>query len=332
MTIALAVERRRFTARLQDGQRARASGPSSRREDVAAALAPAGAAPAQPRSCGALAGAACARARARSAARPARGRPVERSASAAASAAVKRSGSSPLATTSDEVEPTSASQRVAQLERLVDRHLLGRGDGDDARCGRGSVSVVVDPPGLAGDRADARGVGERPRRAEQRQAVAGGGRVEDDEVVGLGARRAALVLRELPDLADGQQLAHARASPRRGSRERARLRPAARPARAPGAGRPGTPPSPAAGSIETWCRPSATACSTNGSASLPASARDVCAGDLGDDRRAARARAADVPERRGDGRLADAALAGDDDERLVEQRAATRRPSSAARP
>ena len=36
------------------------------------------------------------------------------------------------------------------------------------------------------------------------------GRVDDDEVVRLGAGRAALVLGELPQLPDGQQLAHAR--------------------------------------------------------------------------------------------------------------------------
>jgi hypothetical protein len=47
--------------------------------------------------------------------------------------------------------------------------------------------------------------------------------------------------------------------------------------------------------------------------------RDVAAArDLGDDRALARARR-DEPERGGDGRLADAALAGDDDEAALQQ-------------
>jgi hypothetical protein len=68
----------------------------------------------------------------------------------------------------------------------------------------------VDRTALAGDAAHARGLGEGPRGAQHGDAVAGRGRVEDDEVVGLGAGRAAVVLRELPHLAYGQQLAHAR--------------------------------------------------------------------------------------------------------------------------
>ena len=52
-----------------------------------------------------------------------------------------------------------------------------------------------------------RSAGERARCAEHRDAVPGGGRVDDDEVVGGRARRAAVELRELPELAHGEQLA-----------------------------------------------------------------------------------------------------------------------------
>src|SRR4051812_14235771 len=51
--------------------------------------------------------------------------------------------------------------------------------------------------------------------AVHRDPVPGGGRVEDDQVVGMGARRAPVGLGQLPDLADRQQLAQ----PRRGGGE-----------------------------------------------------------------------------------------------------------------
>ena len=78
----------------------------------------------------------------------------------------------------------SSGSASSQRERLVDRHLLGAGDGDDAGL-RGVGEHRVDHPALAGDAAHARGVGERARRGQHRHAVAGRRRVEDDEVVGL---------------------------------------------------------------------------------------------------------------------------------------------------
>ena len=106
---------------------------------------------------------------------------------------------------------------IASVERqgLVDRHLLGGGHRDHP----GELAVGDrrrDRPALVGDRPDARDLGERPRRAQDADAVAGGGGVDDHEVVGGGAARAPLELRELPDLADAEQLAH----PRRRHRER----------------------------------------------------------------------------------------------------------------
>ena len=143
-----------------------------------------------------------------------------------------------------DLEADVLAQRGLQRERLVDRHLLGPRHRDDA----GPLGVGehrVDHPALAGDAAHARGLGERARRGQHRDAVAGRGRVEDDEVVGVGAGRAAVLLGELPDLADGQQLAQPR---RRGGEvaEGAAGEPAGRPA-PPGAGRRGTPPSPPRG-------------------------------------------------------------------------------------
>ena len=105
--------------------------------------------------------------------------------------------------------PMSSRSASLQGERLVDRHLLGPGHRDDARPFRVGEHRV-DRTALAGDAAHAGGLREGSRRAQHGDAVAGGGRVEDDEVVGLGARRAAVLLRQLPDLADRQQLAHAR--------------------------------------------------------------------------------------------------------------------------
>ena len=143
-----------------------------------------------------------------------------------------------------DLEADVVAQRVLQGERLVDRHLLGPGHRDDARPFRVG-DHRVDRTALAGDAAHAGGLREGPRRAQHGDAVAGRGRVEDDEVVGLGARRAAVVLRQLPHLADRQQLAHARRRGREVAERAARAR-AARPA-PPAAGRRGRAPSRARG-------------------------------------------------------------------------------------
>ena len=128
--------------------------------------------------------------------------------SAAASASVKRSGSTPLATTRSSTSPRSSSQRALELERLAHRHLLRAGDGDDA--GPGLVGEhLVDRTRLAGDRPDPGHLAERARRAQDGEAVAGRGGVEDRRGRTARSPRAPLVLGELPHLADREQLAHA---------------------------------------------------------------------------------------------------------------------------
>ena len=73
-----------------------------------------------------------------------------------------------------------------------------------------SAIVLRDRPSLTRDRSDPRDLRERPRRAQDPDAVTGGGSVDDDEVVRGRAARLALELGELPDLADAEQLAHPR--------------------------------------------------------------------------------------------------------------------------
>ena len=95
-------------------------------------------------------------------------------------------GERALTTSRPTVEADVVAQRVAQRERLVDRHLLGRATATTpVRCGSESIASIV--AALAGDRPTRAVCGEGPRRAQHRDAVAGRGRVEDDEVVGLGA-------------------------------------------------------------------------------------------------------------------------------------------------
>ena len=64
--------------------------------------------------------------------------------------------------------------------------------------------------GLAADRPDAGDLAERPRRREHPDPVAGGGRVDDHEVVEPVAGVPALLLGELPHLRDRDQLLRAR--------------------------------------------------------------------------------------------------------------------------
>jgi hypothetical protein len=211
---------------------------------------------------------------------------------------------------------------VAQLERLGDRGLVRGGDDDDA--GHRAVGErPVDDPRLPGDRAGGRDVRERAWRVEQREPVTGRRRVDDDEVVRLGAGRAALGLGELPELAHRQQLAHARR--RRGEvGEQAARREHL-----------GERAGELVGEVLLHRRLGVDADRVQALGERDLAERtglagqraaDVVAlGDLGDDRPPAVARG-DEAERGGDGGLADPALAGDEDEPLVEQahgRAAT---------
>ena len=108
-----------------------------------------------------------------------------------------------------------AIERRAQADGLVHRHFLGGRDRDyPGEIGVGDRGR--DRPALMCDRADPGDLGKRPGGAEQPDAVAGGGGVDDHEVVRSGPAGAALKLGELPNLADRQQLAH----PRRCHRER----------------------------------------------------------------------------------------------------------------
>ena len=152
--------------------------------------------------------------------------------------------------------------------------------------------------------------------------MAGGGRVEDHEVVAAGAagvRRVSCASSQT--LPIGQQLAQARASPRRGTAN-ARLALSSSASGATGSWSSRYSRSAASGSIEVWCTPNASSTSRSRRAVLAAErARHVVArGDLGDDRAQAAARRRDA-ERGRDRRLADAALAGDDEQLVVEERA-----------
>ena len=193
----------------------------------------------------------------------------------------------------------------------------GAGDRDDRRDLR-VAERRVDDRRLARDRTRVRRAGERARRAEHRDAVPGGGRVDDHEVVGRRARGAAVELRELPELADGEQLAQ----PRRRRREEPEQAAAAQQpgGGATAAGRAGTPPSPARGR-----RRRGTGRARLGLRRAVAGVRCVehpgdigAPRDLGHHGPAPAARGLQ-PDRRRDRRLAHAALPGDDDEAVGEQ-------------
>ena len=106
---------------------------------------------------------------------------------AAAPQRLRVGGAEPLrphAVDDDRLEPRAdrLGQPPLELERLVDRHLLGQRDGHVAGA-LGVGEPVADLERLAADRADARDLAERARRGQHRQAVAGGRRVDDHEVV-----------------------------------------------------------------------------------------------------------------------------------------------------
>ena len=130
-----------------------------------------------------------------------------------------------------EAEADGGLEAAAELERLVDGHLLGQRDGHvagAARVGEHRRDLL----GLALDRADAGDLAEGVRRGQHREAVAGGRRVDDHEVVGAVVAVPALELGELEDLRDRDHLARARRRrdevlERRGAREQAHGRPAA---------------------------------------------------------------------------------------------------------
>ena len=125
-----------------------------------------------------------------------------------ASAAVKRSGSRALAMTRASGRPIASRSASRSRPVSVTASSSRLRDGDDRRA-LWIGQQLVDDRALARDGPAAGRCGERPRRAEDRDAVAGRGRVDDDEVVGVGAGGAAVELGELPELADRQQLAHA---------------------------------------------------------------------------------------------------------------------------
>ena len=216
-----------------------------------------------------------------------------------------------------EAEADGGLEPAAELERLVDRHLLGERDGDVARASRVGEHGG-DLLGLALDRADAGDLAERVRRGQHREAVAGGGRVDDHEVVGAVVAVPALELGELEDLRDRDHLARARRRrdevlERRGAREQAHGRPAAELLGEPllerevgvDRDRPQV-----LGQLDLDLALDALALER---------ARDpILRRDLADDR-APPGRRGGEPERGGDGRLPDAALAGDVEQMLVEQ-------------
>ena len=273
----------------------------------------------RPRRAVRAARAGAARARVAASARATAGQRGDAPRAAAPRRAVKRSGVKRVDDDRVELErPGSSRSDARSAPRLGDRELLGARDGDD----RGLLRVGerrVDRRALARDRPAARRGGERARRAEHRDAVPGRGRVDDDEVVGVGARRAAVELGELPELADGQQLAHAR---RRGG-EQAEDAAAGEDAR-----RAAARQLVAQVLLERVLGVDRDVKQAGRELDLlerlagrrrVERARDVAAArDLGDDRALARARG-DEPERRRDRRLADAALAGDDEQAVVEQ-------------
>ena len=111
----------------------------------------------------------------------------------------------------DLVDPDAhlVSERALELRGLVDRHLLGKRDDDDPRPLR-VANEGVKRLGLLADRADLGDVGERPRRLQEADAVAGCGCVDDHQVVAVAAADLAVVESELPDLSDRHQLLEAR--------------------------------------------------------------------------------------------------------------------------
>ena len=100
------------------------------------------------------------------------------------------------------------AQLALQRGGLVDRHLLGQGDDR----GAGVLLVgdqAVELLRLGVDRPDAGDRGEGARRLQEADPVAGGGGVDDHQVVLAPALDLAVELGQLPDLADRDQLLEA---------------------------------------------------------------------------------------------------------------------------
>ena len=155
-----------------------------------------------------------------------------RSASNVSSSAwVNSSGSTRLTITAPSGTVDLGAQPGDELDRLRDRHLLGRRDDVDRGDRRIGEQLGRPTAVCAAQRADVDELADRVGRAELRDDVTGRGRVDDDEVeVGAALDR----LAHLPhDLADREDLLHAR----RGGRDevehaRERAEPADAPARA----------------------------------------------------------------------------------------------------
>ena len=105
--------------------------------------------------------------------------------------------------------PDGARHALLEVERLRDRQLGRERDGDD-RAARRVLQQRHHLARLRGDRPDAGDLGERVRGAQHADAVAARGAVEDDEVVAARALDPALAPAELPRLGDRHQLARAR--------------------------------------------------------------------------------------------------------------------------
>ena len=99
------------------------------------------------------------------------------------------------------------AQRALQVKRLVHRHLLRPRDGaDGGQLGVGDQSVDV--VRLPLDRAHPGDVAEGLGRSEHAEAVPGGGRIDDHDVVLGRLLDPPVELRQLPDLADRDELSH----------------------------------------------------------------------------------------------------------------------------
>ena len=111
-------------------------------------------------------------------------------------------GQDPVDDDAGEADGRLGGHPAGQLERLGDRHLLGRRHRDEAGPGRVGEDVEH-PVGLGADEADLDEVVDGLGGGELADDVAGGRRVDDDEVV--------VALADLvAELADGQDLPDAR--------------------------------------------------------------------------------------------------------------------------
>ena len=111
-------------------------------------------------------------------------------------------GSTRLATIADGVDAGLAVEPVEQLDRLGDRHLLGRRD-DDEPGPAGVLEDVGHPPRLLADQPDLDELADHPRGGDLGDDVAARLGVDDDEVV-------VALAHLVGELADGEDLLDAR--------------------------------------------------------------------------------------------------------------------------